>query len=93
MTEMRPSAGRKAAGLGLLVLGALGTVLPILQGALFIALGLFVLRHQYGWAQRGWGWAETRWPEAALKVEAMEGRLIAWGRRQAERLRRLVSAA
>jgi hypothetical protein len=85
-----PSLWRKATGLALLVLGALGLVLPILQGGLFLALGLFVLRDQYGWAHRGMAWTRRRWPGATRAVEAMEARLIAWGRRQRERLRRLL---
>ena len=86
--EHRPSLARKVSGFSLLLLGALGTVLPVLQGALFIALGLFVLRHQYSWAHRGMAWAQARWPGAVAQVEGMEARLIAWGRRQAARLRR-----
>ena len=76
MMEFRPSLKRKAAGWSLLGLGALGLVLPFLQGFLFLALGLFILRHQYLWAHRGMGWFSERWPDAELKVEAMEARLI-----------------
>ena len=86
----RPSWQRKLAGLGLLVLGVLGLVLPILQGVLFLALGLFVLRDQYGWARRGMARLEARWPKQVARVEALEGRLVAWGRRQTERVRQLL---
>jgi len=86
----RPSWRRKAAGFLLLLLGVLGLVLPILQGGLFLALGLFVLRDQYAWAHRGMGWARRRWPTATGKVEALEARLIAWFQRQGRRLRRLL---
>jgi hypothetical protein len=85
-----PSWMRKAAGLALLVLGVLGLVLPILQGALFLALGLFVLRDQYGWARRGMAKLHDRWPRQVERVEALEARLIVWGRRQTDRLRRLL---
>lgn len=85
--EHRPSLKRKVAGFSLLFLGAIGTVLPILQGALFIALGLFVLRHQYAWAHRGMDWLRNRWPRQVDGVEAMEGRMIDWCRRQGEKLR------
>ena len=85
--EHRPSLKRKVAGFSLLFLGAIGTVLPILQGFLFIALGLFVLRHQYAWAHRGMDWLRSRWPRQVDGVEAMEGRMIAWCRRQGEKLR------
>ncbi len=85
--EHRPSLKRKVAGLSLLFLGAIGTVLPILQGFLFIALGLFVLRDQYAWAHRGMDWLRHRWPRQVEGVEAMEGRMLAWFRRQGDRLR------
>ncbi len=85
--DYRPSLKRKVAGFALLFLGALGTVLPILQGALFIALGLFVLRDQYAWAHRGMDWLRSRWPRQVDGVEAMEGRMIAWFRRQSAKLR------
>jgi hypothetical protein len=88
----RPSLPRKVTGFSLLVLGVLGTVLPILQGGLFIALGLFVLRDQYGWAHRAMEWARARWPGAMGKVEGMEARLVAWAARQGRRLRRLLPA-
>jgi hypothetical protein len=85
--EHRPSLKRKAAGFSLLFLGAIGTVLPILQGFLFIALGLFVLRDQYAWAHNGMEWLRRRWPQQVQGVEGMEARMIAWFRRQSERLR------
>jgi hypothetical protein len=95
MMEFRPSLKRKTAGWGLLGLGVIGLVLPFLQGFLFLALGMFVLRHQYLWAHRGMGWVESRWPDMVAKVEAMETRLV---RRAGEtwhslgqRLRRLVA--
>jgi hypothetical protein len=80
--EYHPSWRRKLAGFSLLALGLAGTVLPVLQGFLFLALGLFVLRHQYPWAHRGMLWAEHRWPGAVGRAERMEARLI-------ERLRAL----
>jgi Putative transmembrane protein (PGPGW) len=90
--QLRPSIRRKVAGFSLLALGVLGLVLPVLQGGLFLALGLFVLRHQYGWAHWGMEWAHRRWPRATERVEALEARLVAWFRRQGQRLRRLLPA-
>ncbi len=89
MMELRPSTGRKVAGFSLLALGAIGTVLPVLQGGLFLALGLFVLRHQYLWAHRGMGWLERRWPSAVGRVEQMEAALIRRSRGASTRIRRL----
>jgi uncharacterized membrane protein YbaN (DUF454 family) len=82
---------RKLLGFSLLVLGVIGLVLPILQGALFLALGLFVLRDQYPWARRWMGKLEARFPRMMAKVETMEARLIGWSGRQGEKLRRLLS--
>lgn len=87
MMEYRPSVRRKAAGVSLLGLGVLGLVLPFLQGFLFLALGLFVLRHQYLWAHRGMGWIESRWPGAVQKAETLESRCIGWFDRQGARLK------
>lgn len=85
-----PSWKRKVAGFGLLLLGMLGLVLPFLQGVLFLALGLFVLRDQYPWARRAMARLQARWPRAVGGVEAMEARLLGWTRRQGDRLRRLL---
>jgi hypothetical protein len=84
---------RKAAGISLLFIGVLGVILPILHGGIFLALGLFVLRDQYGWAQRGMAWLRERQPGLCDKAQAMETRLIAWCARQAQRLRRAISQA
>jgi hypothetical protein len=87
MMEFRPSVRRKAAGISMLGLGVLGLVLPFLQGFLFLALGLFILRHQYVWAHRGMGWVSGRWPGAVDRVEAMESRMIARCRLASDGLR------
>ncbi|MFC7542073.1 hypothetical protein ACFQU2_24880 [Siccirubricoccus deserti] len=85
----RPSLKRKVGGIGLLVLGVLGLVLPILQGGLLLGLGLFVLR-EHGWARRATDALRRRWPRAVEGVEVMEDRLLDWTRRQTARLRRLL---
>jgi len=93
MVILRPSLSRKAAGWTLLVLGLLGMVLPFLQGFLFLALGVFILRDQHIWAAQRWGWVADRWPHHVGRIEAMEASL---GRRlvdAGERIRRLFSRA
>ncbi|WP_217363025.1 PGPGW domain-containing protein [Roseicella sp. DB1501] len=85
-----PSLPRKLAGFGMLGLGLLGMVLPVLQGFLFLALGLFILRDQYDWARAGMTRLRMRFPRQIEGVEAMEARLVGWSRRQGERLRRLL---
>lgn len=76
MMEYRPSLRRKWSGWSLIVISPLGGVLPILPGAVFFALGLFILRHQYLWAHRSLNWVDRRWPRIVAKVEAMEARSI-----------------
>jgi uncharacterized membrane protein YbaN (DUF454 family) len=77
---------RKLAGFALLLLGVLGLVLPFLQGVLFLALGVFVLRDQYGWARRHLDWLRRRWPRQVTGLEALEARALAGTRRLAARL-------
>jgi hypothetical protein len=76
---------RKATGVFLLVLGVLGLVLPVLQGGLFLLLGVFVLRDQYAWSRRCLGWCHARWPRQMDRMDGLEARLLdrgrAWGRR------------
>jgi hypothetical protein len=86
----QPSLARKLSGFGLLGLGVLGLILPFLQGFLFIALGLFILRDQYDWARDAMAKLRARWPRQVDGVESMEARLVAWTGRQTERLRRLL---
>lgn len=91
MVILRPSLSRKVTGWSLLGLGVLGLVLPFLQGFLFLALGVFILRDQHIWAAQRWSWVQERWPQHVAKVEEMEAGL---GRRLAGasgRVRRLFS--
>jgi len=87
MVILRPSLPRKAMGWAMLALGVLGLVLPFLQGFLFLAFGVFVLRDQHVWAARRWAWVAGRWPQMVGKLEAMEISMAARMRHFAKRLR------
>ena len=80
---LKPDRGRKLLGWFFMVLGVAGLILPFLQGFLFLALGVFVLRDQYLWAANRWAWVQGRWPGAVSKIESMEvsmsARLAGWG--------------
>lgn len=89
MVILRPSLPRKALGWSFLVLGVLGLVLPFLQGFLFLAFGLFVLRDQHIWAAQRWDWVARRWPQHVGGVEAFEKRLAERGRAAWGRVRRV----
>jgi len=39
-------------GWSFIVLGVIGLFLPVLQGVLFLLIGLFVLSSEYAWAPR-----------------------------------------
>lgn len=93
MVILRPCLPRKFMGWSLLLLGVLGLVLPFLQGFLFLALGIFVLRDQHIWAARRWGWVRRRWPQHVARVEEMEASLSRRLAGAAERVRRLFSRA
>ncbi|MCS6892086.1 MAG: PGPGW domain-containing protein [Rhodovarius sp.] len=86
MVILRPCRKRKAIGLSLIGVGVVGLILPVLNGSLPLALGLFMLRHQYVWAQRALAPLARRWPEALARAEGMEERALAWFGRQASRL-------
>jgi uncharacterized membrane protein YbaN (DUF454 family) len=87
MVILRPSFSRKIFGWAMLALGMLGLVLPFLQGFVFLAFGVFVLRDQHIWAARRWAWVEGRWPNMVTKLEAMEVSMAARARHFARRLR------
>jgi hypothetical protein len=86
MVILRPSFPRKILGWAMLVLGVLGLILPFLQGFLFLAFGVFLLRDQHIWAARRWTWVAGRWPDMVTKLEAMEAGMAARARHVARRV-------
>jgi hypothetical protein len=86
MMILRPSRRRKTLGIGCLVMGPVGLVLPVLPGFLFVGLGVFVLRDQYVWAHRAIGTMERRWPHMMPAIEAREERAMNWLERQITRV-------
>ncbi|WP_431282131.1 hypothetical protein ACQW02_22430 [Humitalea sp. 24SJ18S-53] len=72
MSIMCPCPKRKAMGYGLMALGPVGLILPILPGLVCFGLGVFVLRDQHTWAFRLFGRFAERWPGMAIKMEGME---------------------
>jgi len=52
-----------------ILLGVLGLFLPILQGILFIAIGLLILSKESRWAKRVFVKLRRRYPEQHEKLE------------------------
>ena len=59
-------------------MGPVGLLLPILPGFIFVALGTFILRDQYIWADRAIGVLERRWPHMMPAIEAKEEKAFTW---------------
>ncbi|MFZ6763473.1 PGPGW domain-containing protein [Pseudoroseomonas sp. WGS1072] len=88
MVALRPSWKRRLAGWSLLLLGVIGLILPLLNGTIFLLLGLFVLREQYVWSQRCLAWCDRRWPGRLDSLAAVEAKMLRWCRESGGRLRR-----
>ena len=63
-----------AAGWALLLLGAVGFLLPILPGILFVLMGLCILSVEYAWARRWIAAIRRRFPQADKKLQG----ILAW---------------
>jgi uncharacterized membrane protein YbaN (DUF454 family) len=61
-----------------LVLGVLGLFLPILQGVLFIAIGLAVLAPEQEWAHQLLMWLRRRFPAFAVVCDHAMAKLNQW---------------
>lgn len=86
MVDLRPSFKRKLAGWSLIGFGVIGIILPFLHGMIFLLLGVFMLREQYLWAANAIGPLQRRFPGMMGKMDGMEAKTLAWGRRQLDRL-------
>lgn len=86
MVDLRPSLKRKLVGWSLIGFGVVGVILPFLHGMIFLLLGVFMLRQQYIWAHNAIGPLQRRFPGLMAKMDGLEAKTIAWGRRQLARL-------
>ena len=66
-------------GYAFLVLGVLGMFLPILQGFLFLFIGLLILAKYAPWAQRLLDHLEERYPRFGKVKDQAEGTMHRWG--------------
>jgi uncharacterized membrane protein YbaN (DUF454 family) len=79
-------------GYGLLTLGVIGIIVPVLHGAIFLVIGLLILSRHAAWAARWLDWLKRRHPKVedlAVRGEAIVDRGERW---LADRLGRLFRA-
>jgi len=68
-----------------ILLGIAGLFLPVLQGILFLVIGLLILSREYSWARNLLERFERRFPEASKKATRVSRRMrarmrLAWRR-------------
>jgi uncharacterized protein YqgC (DUF456 family) len=80
-------------GWGFILLGIVGLFLPVLQGVLFIFIGLLILSSEYVWAHHLLEKMKARFPTLAQKAHHATDRLRQWWERARTRCRRSTSAS
>lgn len=68
-------------GWGFILLGIAGLFLPILQGVLFLLVGLIILSSEYVWAHRLLTRLRERFPKIGRTADQATERATAWLRR------------
>ena len=68
-------------GWGFVLLGIAGLFLPVLQGILFLLIGLVILSSEYVWAHKLLQKLRQRFPSIAGKADEAQERAAAWLRR------------
>lgn len=61
-----------------IVLGILGLFLPVLQGVLFLMIGLIILSSEYVWAHKLVGKVKARFPKAVAVFEEASEKARSW---------------
>ncbi len=65
-------------GWAFILLGIAGLFLPILQGVLFLLIGLIILSSEYVWAHQLLHRLRTRFPSVARHADQASARASAW---------------
>jgi uncharacterized membrane protein YbaN (DUF454 family) len=69
------------AGWGFILLGVLGLFLPILQGVLFLLIGLIILSSEYAWAHHLLTKVKQHFPRIGRTADQATEKATAWLRR------------
>ncbi len=64
-----------------IVLGIIGLFLPILQGVLFLLIGLIILSSEYVWARKLVEYFRKRFPKLARVADDASAKAATWLRR------------
>ncbi|MFB3915470.1 MAG: PGPGW domain-containing protein [Terriglobales bacterium] len=67
-----------AAGWTFLLLGVAGLFLPVLQGVLFLLIGLIILSSQYAWAHHWLQKVKKHFPQVAHHSERASEKVHRW---------------
>jgi|SRR5581483_7002036 len=65
-------------GWGFIVIGIAGLFLPLLQGVLFILIGLSILSTEYAWAKNLFQRLRSRFPAAAKQFDSVSSVGARW---------------
>ena len=68
-------------GWGFSLLGIIGLFLPVLQGVLFLLIGLMILSGEYAWAHHLLQKLKLKLPGIARQLDRAEARAKAWQER------------
>lgn len=70
-----------AAGWGFIALGIAGLFLPVLQGVLFLLIGLAILSTEYVWAHHLLSKLRAKFPKISTTADQATEKASAWVRR------------
>lgn len=65
-------------GWGFIALGVVGLFLPVLQGMLFLVIGLTIISSEYAWAHHLLKRARDRFPTVALRCDEASHKAHLW---------------
>lgn len=66
------------AGWGFLAFGAVGMILPVLHGTVFVLIGLIILSSQYAWARLLVVKLRKRFPKLGRTADAATAKVKSW---------------
>jgi uncharacterized protein len=72
-------------GWGFIVLGIVGLFLPVLQGVLFLLVGLVILSSEYAWAHHLLTRVRQRFPKVGGIANEVAAKAAGWMRRLSHR--------